>query len=195
MQNAELITMLQVKAGMKFVRVIFEGGSARNEQPQEYTYKALLAENLAIGDYVVVEARGTFSVAKVVNPDVGFMQLGIGFEKLRHVICKLDLTGLHALHQQENAILEQFAMAEINRRIEASAASMGLTQLPTFDLASTHGYVPQQAPSKVDIPMPQEPTVDDHTPPFARRKVVREQAAPSLYDEPAGMPSFPTDKP
>lgn len=118
MKTDKLVALLQATKGVKTVKVKFSnGGSA-------YTYKTL--EDLKKDDWVVVEARGAYSTAKVIemdevpdiNPDAEF--------ELAWVVCKVDTTRVEAIREEEKTLARQIAMTEAKKRIEDVLRSTGL---------------------------------------------------------------------
>lgn len=137
--NQELITLLQVNSGMKFVKVVFLHDNRNGDNT--YTYKNLVAPDLAVHDLVVVQTRDTFSLARVIDNDVHYLDLNPSIA-YRHVVSKVDLTVLDQVAQQERTLARRMAEAELKRRMADLMAGSGLT---TTDLALA-GVVPPAAP-------------------------------------------------
>jgi hypothetical protein len=118
MKTDKLVALLQATQGVKTVKVKFSNGGS------SYTYKTL--ENLKTDDWVVVEARGAYSTAKVIemdstpdiNPDVDF--------ELAWVVCKVDTTKIEAIREEEKILARQIAMTEAKKRIENVLKETGL---------------------------------------------------------------------
>ena len=118
MKADKLVALLQATQGVRTVKVKFSnGGSA-------YTYKTL--ETHRTGDFVVVEAREAYSVAKVIemdevpdiNPDADF--------DLKWVVQYVDTTRLDAIREEEAALARQITMNEAKRRIQEVLRDTGL---------------------------------------------------------------------
>lgn len=133
--NNALITMLQINSGMRLVKVAFLSDAAVPQNNHRYyTYKCMTVSNPAINDLVVVEARGGYGLATIVDADVNPLDLPQDLT-LSHVVCRVDRDPLTSIKQQENTILRSFAEAELKRRMEEIFKDAGFTTLPTFDLS------------------------------------------------------------
>ncbi len=118
MKADKLVALLQATNGAKTVKVKFSnGGSA-------YTYKTL--ETFRPGDFVVVEAREAYSVAKVIEMDeVPDINPESDFE-LKWVVQAVDTTRIDAIKEEEAALARQITMNEAKRRIQEVLRDTGL---------------------------------------------------------------------
>jgi hypothetical protein len=121
MKTDKLVALLQATQGVKTVKVKFSNGGP------SYTYKTLFEHKK--DEWVVVEARGAYSTAKIVdmdevpdiNPDADF--------ELAWVVCKVDTSRVEAIREEEKSLARQIAMTEAKKRIENVLKETG------FDLA------------------------------------------------------------
>lgn len=118
MKADKLVSLIQATQGVRTVKVKFSnGGSA-------YTYKTL--ESYRPGDFVVVEAREAYSVAKVVEMDeVADINPESDFD-LKWVLHGVDTTRIDAIKEEEQTLSRQIVMTEAKRRIEAVLRETGL---------------------------------------------------------------------
>lgn len=118
MKTDKLVALLQATKGVRTVKVKFSnGGSA-------YTYKTL--DTHRPNDFVVVEAREAYSVAKVIEMDeVPDINPEADFE-LKWVVQCIDTTRVDAIKEEEKTLARQIAMNEAKRRIQDVLASTGL---------------------------------------------------------------------
>lgn len=118
MKTDKLVALLQATKGVRTVKVKFSnGGSA-------YTYKTL--DTHRPGDFIVVEAREAYSVAKVIEMDeVPDINPEDDFE-LKWVVQSIDTTRVDAIKDEEKTLARQIAMNEAKRRIEDVLRSTGL---------------------------------------------------------------------
>lgn len=118
MKTDKLVALLQATKGVRTVKVKFSnGGSA-------YTYKTL--DTHRPNDFVVVEAREAYSVAKVIEMDeVPDINPEADFE-LKWVVQSIDTARVDAIKDEEKTLARQIAMNEAKRRIQDVLASTGL---------------------------------------------------------------------
>lgn len=118
MKTDKLVALLQATKGVKTVKVKFSnGGSA-------YTYKTML--DLKKDDWVVVEARGAYSTAKVIEMDeVPDINPEADFE-LAWVVTRVDTKQIEAIREEEKSIARQITMTEAKKRIENVLKDCGL---------------------------------------------------------------------
>jgi len=118
MKADKLVSLIQATQGVRTVKVKFSnGGSA-------YTYKTL--ESYRPGDFVVVEAREAYSVAKVIEMDeVADINPESDFD-LKWVVQSVDTTRIDAIKEEEQTLSRQIVMTEAKRRIEAVLRETGL---------------------------------------------------------------------
>lgn len=134
MKTDKLVALLQATKGVRTVKVKFSNGGS------SYTYKTL--EMHHPNDFVVVEARGAYSVAKVIEMDeVPDINPEAEFE-LAWVVQSIDTTRIDAIKDEEKTLARQIAMNEAKRRIEEVLKSTGLDlselQMPAL-LGSPNG--------------------------------------------------------
>ena len=118
MKTDKLVALLQATQGVRTVKVKFSNGGTA------YTYKTL--ETHRPNDFVVVEAREAYSIAKVIemdevpdiNPDADF--------ELKWVVQSVDAARIEAIKEEEKTLARQIAMNEAKRRIEEVLKSTGL---------------------------------------------------------------------
>lgn len=118
MKTNTLVSLLQATKGVNTVKVKFSGGGAA------YTYKTL--DHHRAGDFVVVEAREAYGIAKVIemdevpdiNPDADF--------DLKWVVQTVDSTRIDAIKEEEQILARQISMNEAKRRIENVLRDTGL---------------------------------------------------------------------
>ena len=134
MKTDKLVALLQATKGVRTVKVKFSNGGAA------YTYKTL--DTHRPNDFVVVEAREAYSVAKVIEMDeVPDINPEADFE-LKWVVQSIDTARIDAIKDEEKTLARQIAMNEAKRRIQDVLASTGLDlsdlQMPAL-LGSPNG--------------------------------------------------------
>lgn len=118
MKTTTLVSLLQATQGVQTVKVKFSNGGA------SYTYKTL--ETHRPGDFVVVEARDAFSVAKVIEMDeVADINPDADFE-LKWVIQRIDPARIEAIKREEEVLARQISLTEAKKRIENVLKETGL---------------------------------------------------------------------
>jgi hypothetical protein len=118
MKTDKLVALLQATQGVKTVKVKFSNGGS------SYTYKTL--EDLKKDDWIVVEARGAYSTAKVIEMDeVPDINPEADFE-LAWVVCKVDTTKVEAIREEEKRLARQITMTEAKARIQNVLKETGL---------------------------------------------------------------------
>lgn len=132
MNLQEMVTLMQIKGGVKLVQVSFlEDRRGENHPGNSYTYKAAAVHNIQPGDIVAVEARDTYALARVVAIMPTAMMGDLDYGRVRHVIAKIDLAAFFAVKAAEAKVREDMAMAEIDERLR-SVAHMRLTTPPAM---------------------------------------------------------------
>lgn len=118
MKTAALVSLLQATKGVMTVKVKFSDGGAG------YTYKTLTEHKP--GDFVVVEAKSAYSIAKVIamdevpdiNPDADF--------ELKWVVQPVDTARIDEIRAEEQRLARQISLTEARKRIENVIADLGL---------------------------------------------------------------------
>lgn len=132
MKTDKLVALLQATQGVKTVKVKFSNGGP------SYTYKTLFDHKK--DDWVVVEARGAYSTAKVVDMDeVPDINPEADFE-LSWVVQPVDTSKVEAIREEEKTLARRIAMTEAKKRIENVLKETGfdITDLSLPALAN-HG--------------------------------------------------------
>lgn len=124
----EVITLLQLQGGATLVSVQFDGDRGEYEDrvphgrgagPRTYTYKNLTVPGLAIDDLVVVQSGPTLAIGRVVGLIPVTAMGSLPYDKLRHVVSRVDRQAFDAVLAGEDRAREALAMAEINERLAA----------------------------------------------------------------------------
>jgi hypothetical protein len=125
----EIVTLMQVKQGMKLIGVQFSDGG------KTYTYKCATIPDLRIGDVVVVpnKLNADPSIGRVLSLDQPHYVVEAG--PLSHVIARVDFSAYEAVLASERQAAERLALAEIDERLRSYNARFGgivdtLTVLP-----------------------------------------------------------------
>lgn len=123
MNTQELITVMQLQNGAALVRVRFiEGGNGR-----DYTYKNVLGVDLAKDDLVVVQTGDRLGLAEVQDPDVGANTVSVPLGSLKHVVSKVDTSGLKRVQESENSAAHMLALSEVTERLDRFKEQVGDT--------------------------------------------------------------------
>lgn len=115
----EAITLMQLTSGAKVVAATYPSGGG------VYHFKNVIGAELAKDDMIVVETRGELSLATVVDPDVDVTAVTCGYEKLVHVVQKVDMAGLKAIKTAEGKARHQLAMSEVHDRLDKFRSQIG----------------------------------------------------------------------
>lgn len=130
MKTDKIISLIQATQGVNTVKVKFSNGGS------SYTYKTL--EHHEPDDFVVVEARGAYSVAKVIEMDeVPDINPEADYE-LAWVVQTVDPRRINAIRAEEKTPARQISMNEAKRRIQAVLNDTGLN-IDELKLPAIHG--------------------------------------------------------
>lgn len=117
MNNQTLISMLQSTKGVKTVKVKF------SEAGQPFTYKT--TEVLNKDDYVVVEYKSGYSIAKVVGmdriPDVLREDI-----ELKWVVQRVNTSRIEEIREEEQTLIQQLTLQEATRRLNEALGGLNL---------------------------------------------------------------------
>lgn len=133
MKTSTLVSLLQATKGVMTVKVKFSGNGGGT-----YTYKTLSSHKP--GDFVVVEARDAFSVARVVEMDeVPDINPESDFE-LKWIVQAVDSTRIDEIKQEEQRLCRQISLTEAKKRINDVIAGLGL-DVTTIEMPALIGTV------------------------------------------------------
>ena len=163
MNTQEIITVMQLEAVAKLVKVRFENNTS------EYTYKSTLGGHLQKDDLVVVQTGSNgFSLARVSDPNVSPSALSCRFDQLKHIVAVVDLKSFERTQQREVEAANKLAMAEVSNRLAKYRETLGAGALQNARQAL--GYMPPQRPvwgggaQNEDGEIRTEPKVGEHEP-------------------------------
>lgn len=118
MKTSALVSLLQATKGVMTVKVKFSNGGTA------YTYKTLIEHNP--GDFVVVEAREAYSIAKVIEMDeVPDINPEADFD-LKWVIQSVDLSRIEQIRLEEKRLARQISLTEARKRIKNVIDDLGI---------------------------------------------------------------------
>ena len=103
-KTKEAITLVQITNGAKIVAAAYPGTTTRH-----YHFKNVLGLDLKVGDLIVVQTRGDYSLATVADPDTDVTAVGCGYDQLVHVAAKVDLAALKSVLASEARARHQLA--------------------------------------------------------------------------------------
>ena len=125
MKNHTLISVLQATKGVRTVKVKF------SKNGELYTYKTLL--DLQPDQFVVVECREAFSVAKVVMMDDTPDVLDESIE-LKWVVSAIDTTAIDRIRDEEKTLDRQISLSTAKQKLNQVIADLNLdVQMPVLE--------------------------------------------------------------
>ena len=98
--------------------------SQPNLSGNEYVYKCLTIEHPQIDDAVIVETKFGDALAYIVEVMDGYDAMGIEYDKLKHVISKVDRTAFLRIKTEEFRIGKKLVASEINEALERALGSL-----------------------------------------------------------------------
>lgn len=116
----EAITLMQLTSGAKVVAAHYLSGAGG-----VYHFKNVVGADLDKGDLAVVETKGDMALVKVVDPDVDVTTVGCGYDKLVHVIQKVDMDKVAKVKAAEGKARHQLAMSEVHDRLNTFREQIG----------------------------------------------------------------------
>lgn len=124
MKNHTLISVLQATKGVQTVKVKF------SKNGEAYTYKTLL--DLEPGQFVVVECRDAYSIAKVIKMDETPDVLDESFE-LKWVVHPVDTARIDEIREEERRLSKQLALSEAKKRMHEMVGELNI-EMPALRL-------------------------------------------------------------
>lgn len=130
MDRNEAVTLMQMQGGMRLVRVAFLNANEQDntptaarrrgdmpDMPAFHTYKCLTVADPRINDIVIVEARDTIALAKIVEVIASDPYHAIAYGTLKHVVGRVETGHLDYIKAEEGRVKDKLAIAEITQRL------------------------------------------------------------------------------
>ena len=124
MNRNEVITLLHLQGGGQLAQVSF--WDSNGKLTKGYTYKNLTVSDLKVGDRVICETYDRLSVGVVQEVDFAVDAINIPYERLRHIVSKVDSSALDRIKAAEVDLGAKIVKAEINETLHRALGGLGL---------------------------------------------------------------------
>lgn len=120
MDTNETISLMQITGGATIVAARYTEGNSGI-----YHFKNVIGLRLDVGDLIVVETKGSFSIVEVQNPSVLATEIGCNYGRLKHVVAKIDNDDYRRVLKVESEARHQLAMSALHERLNTMRVQLG----------------------------------------------------------------------